>query len=101
MLIEVMTKVVMPLLTVVIVYILAPYIYEKTTAKERENIYFYIKVAVQAAEQLFNYNNAGKAKKEYVLDYIKKKELDISEEDLDVMIEAAVQELNIIKERVG
>lgn len=96
--IDIITEIVIPLVSILIAYRLIPYIREKTTKEQRENIYFYVKLAVSAAEQIYDYNHAGEDKKQYVLEYINKLGLKITEEDLNVMIEAAVKELKDINE---
>lgn len=81
-------------LTVVIV----PLVKSKTTEKQRENIYTIVKAAVWAAEQILKREDpTGGIRKQYVLDYLLGKGVKIDIEDLDVMIEAAVKELNIME----
>ncbi len=43
----------------------------------------------------------GKLKKEYVIDFLTSKGISITMQELDVLIEAAVKELNIIQDKVG
>lgn len=57
-----------------------------------------IQNAVWAAEQLFKKNDqTGEKRKEYVINYLSNKGVKLTIEDLDVLIEAAVRELNIIQ----
>lgn len=56
----------------------------------------WVKFCVQAAEQIFDAPGLGKEKKEYVRQRITEK-YKISEDDLDILIEAAVEELNRVK----
>lgn len=59
-----------------------------------------VKEAVWAAEQLLKKNDpTGEKRKYFVKTYILDR-FKISEEELDVLIEAAVRELNIIQEKV-
>ena len=53
----------------------------------------YVKIAVTAAEQIFNEAGLGQKKFEYVSKWISKK-FKISEEDLRNLIESAVYEMN-------
>ena len=99
--IDIMVKVIIPILGAIITYLIVPFIKQKTTKEQRENIYFWVKVAVQAAEQIYKEKGQGKLKKEYVVDFLVSKGINITIQELDVLIEAAVKELNIIQEKVG
>ena len=44
--IEVLAKVIIPLLGAIITYILIPYVRAKTTKEQRDNVYFWVRVAV-------------------------------------------------------
>lgn len=96
--IEIVVGTIIPILGAILVYVLVPLFKARTTAEERQDIYFYIELAVKAAEQIFNYKHAGKEKKQFVIDKIMDKGLKVSEQDLDLMIESAVQEINKAKE---
>lgn len=54
-----------------------------------------IRDAVWAAEQMADARLIKMPKKEYVIDYLVSKGINITIQDLDVLIEAAVKELNI------
>ena len=99
--IEIIIKVIIPILGAIITYLIVPFIKQKTTKEQRENIYFWVKVAVQAAEQIYKEKGQGKLKKEYVVDFLVSKGINITIQELDVLIEAAVKELNIIQDKVG
>lgn len=96
--IEIIIKVVIPILGAIITYILVPFLKSKTTEKQRDNIYFWVTVAVGAAEMIYQENGQGKLKKEYVIDFLMSKGIKITIQELDVLIESAVKELNIIQE---
>lgn len=49
-----------------------------------------IKDAVLAAEQIFNENSQGKTKKEFVLNYLHKLKIPLSDKEIDILIEKAV-----------
>lgn len=91
------TKCVIVLLGTIITYIVVPYIKTKTTEKQRDNIYFWVQVAVNAAEQIYAEKGMGVVKKKYVVEYLRNKNINISEEDLNILIEAAVKELNLLQ----
>ena len=91
------TKCVIVLLGTIITYIVVPYIKTKTTEKQRDNIYFWVQVAVNAAEQIYVEKGMGMIKKKYVVEYLRNKGINISEEDLNILIEAAVRELNLLQ----
>jgi len=99
--IEIIIKVIIPILGAIITYLIVPFIRQKTTKEQRENIYFWVTVAVQAAEQIYKEKGQGKLKKEYVVDFLVSKGINITIQELDVLIEAAVKELNIIQDKVG
>ena len=99
--IDIVVKVLIPLLGAIITYLIVPLIKQKTTKEQRENIYFWVRVAVQAAEMIFNEKGKGKDKKQYVIDFLTSKGINITMQELDVLIEAAVKELNIIQDKVG
>ena len=81
-------------LAVLITAYLIPWIKSQTTEKQREEIDAWVKIAVQAAEQLYKGAGKGEEKKAYVLDYLNKKGFTIDAESIDKMIEAAVLEIN-------
>lgn len=91
------TKCIIILLGTVITYVVIPYIKAKTTEEQRNNIYFWVQVAVNAAEQIYVEKGMGMIKKKYVVEYLRNKGINISEEDLNILIEAAVRELNLLQ----
>lgn len=88
---------VIALLGAVVTYILVPYVKSKTTAQQQGNIAFWVNVAVNAAEQIFAGSGLGEKKKQYVLDFLNDKGITVSSTQLDALVEAAVFELNKIK----
>ena len=81
------------LVAVLTIFYLIPWIKSKTTAQQRDNIYFWVKMACSAAEQLYK-SGEGQKKKQYVLEFLHSKELTVDEDELDKMIEAVVLEIN-------
>ena len=84
----------------VITYIVAPYIKSKTTTEQYKNIKDWVGFAVKAAEQIFSKPGTGDKKKQYVIDFLMSKGIKMTTEELDILIEAAVQELNQSKSAV-
>ncbi len=79
---------------VAITVYLVPWIRNRTTAAQREEINAWVKIAVQAAEQIHRGSGKGPERKQYVLDFLAQKNLKIELTELDKMIEAAVLEIN-------
>ena len=82
----------------VITGVLIPYLRSKITTNKLEEIQYWVNVAVTAAEQIFNEPKMGDLKKKYVLDFLSKLGVNLTEEELNVLIEAAVKELNLLQE---
>jgi len=99
--IDIIVKVLIPLLGAILTYLIVPLILQKTTKQQRENIYFWVTVAVQAAEMIYKEKGQGKLKKEYVVDFLVSKGINITIQELDVLIEAAVKELNMAQEKLN
>lgn len=89
---------VISLLGTIITIVLVPYLKSKTTEKQRDNIYTIVTLAVSAAEQIYFKPGEGKKKKEYVINYLSSKGIKLTIEDLNIFIEAAVKELNLIQQ---
>lgn len=85
---------VLALIGAVITCILIPYIRSRTTKEQQDEILQWVKIAVAAAEQLFDGVGRGEEKKAYVLEWLKSHGLHVDEDKLDALIEAAVYALN-------
>lgn len=70
-----------------------PYIKSKTTLEQQTQINEWIKIAVSAAEQVYDGPGQGDKKKAYVLTWLAGHGIAVDEDKLDAMIEAAVYEL--------
>ena len=81
------------LIAAVITAIVIPYIKSKTTTQQQAEINAWEKIAVTAAEQIYNGSGRGAEKKAYVLNWLKQHGVTIDEAKLDAMIESAVYEL--------
>lgn len=84
---------VVALIGVVITCIVIPYIRSKTTAQQREELNAWIKIAVAAAEQLYQGSGRGEEKKQYVLEWLEDHNITVDEDRIDALVEAAVYEL--------
>ncbi len=72
---------------------LIPYIKSKTTKEQQDKINSWVKIAVAAAEQMYNAPGSGTDKKRYVLHFLESKGFTIDANSLDNMIESAVYAL--------
>lgn len=73
---------------------LIPWIKSKTTDAQRKELLEWVKIAVAAAEQLYNGQGRGVEKKQYVLDFLASMGFTVDEEAINAAIEAAVNQLN-------
>ena len=81
------------LISLILTTIVAPYIKAKTTREQRENILFWAKLAVQAAEKIYNEAGMGEKKKEFVEHYLAEHGFVLDGAQLDVVIESAVLQM--------
>ena len=87
-----------PVVCAIITYYFVPYI-KAVIGNEKLNQYKeWTELAVKCAEMIFNEKGMGKDKKKFVIEFLTEKfnknKTDITEEQLNILIEAAVQELN-------
>lgn len=87
-----------PVLGTVITIFIIPYIKTKIGAEKLSEYQKWASMAVRAAEMLWTESGMGTDKKKYVVDFlnelINKNKVVITEDQLNVLIESAVQELN-------
>ena len=81
------------LIAAIITALVVPYIRSKTTMQQQAEINAWVKIAVNAAEQIYNGVGRGAEKKAYVLAFLMEHGMKLEEERLDAMIEAAVYDL--------
>ena len=98
---EVLFKVILiliPVFGVIITGVIVPFIESKIDAETLNKIVKWTKYAVKSAEMIYNESGKGKLKKEYVIDFLtnmfNKNKIVITKEQMDILIESAVQELN-------
>lgn len=95
---EMFTQIVMIIITIlgaIITYLVVPYIKSKTTQKQQEQIQTWISIAVNAAEQILNTPEMGENKKEFVINFLRNQGINLAEEQLNMLIEAAVYQMNL------
>lgn len=98
--VDLIINVIIPVLGIIITFIIIPFIIEKTTKEQRDTIIAWVTIAVSAAEQMKDAGLLEMPKKEYVVEFINQKGFKISMEELDLIIEAAVKELNLNQGKV-
>lgn len=82
------------LIGVVLSSVLIPLIRQKTTKEKWDNAMFWVRLAVQSAEQIYVGTGMGEAKKAYVEKFLAEHNIKLDPEQVDVAIEAAVREIN-------
>lgn len=90
-----------PVIGAILTSFIIPLIKEKIETEKLAKYEYWVTMAVNAAEKLFPEIKSGESKKEYVVnflnDLLNKNKVVVTEEQLNVLIEAAVNELNNIK----
>lgn len=84
---------VITLLAAIVSAFLIPWIKQKASAAQLEQLETWTRIAVAAAEQLYT-SLDGEKKKAYVLDFLAGKGYRVSSDDVENAIEAAVLELH-------
>lgn len=91
-------KIVISVVTALLAYYVIPYLKNKFKQDKYKDLVEAVKVAVDAAEQTFKEGGMGKVKKEdvikFITSYLNENKIDISVDQLDRLIEAAVFQLN-------
>lgn len=98
---EVFVRIVLGVISIlgaILTYMVVPYLKSKTSKEQRETIMFWVSVAVSAAEQIFNERGMGAEKKKFVVEFLVEKGIKVSLDELDVLIESAVKELNLVQQ---
>jgi hypothetical protein len=91
-----MTQVIVALIGlagVVLSTVIIPFVRAKTTKQNWDNAMFWVKLAVQSAEQIYTGTGLGDKKKEYVEKFLAEHNIQLDSAQLDVAIEAAVKEI--------
>lgn len=94
--VSVIVKAVVAVLSVLITSVVIPYIKGKTGENKYNEIKYYIEYAVRCAEQIYT-PEQWQEKKAYVKEYIIRKAnefgIDMTEEDINILIEGVVNEV--------
>lgn len=85
---------VITLLAAVVTAFVVPLIKSKTTAAQQQQINAWVRIAVAAAEQIYNGPGRGPDKINYVCKWLRERGITVDGPQLQAMIEAAVYELN-------
>lgn len=91
-----LTQVVTAILTLVFALVsvfLIPYLKTKVTSEQLDTIKFWVNIAVEAAEMIYNGEGRGAEKKQYVIDFLNTKGFTLNTSEINNIIEAAVLEL--------
>ena len=81
------------LICAIITAFVIPYLKSKTTAQQQTALIALVKIAVAAAEQIFDSDSMGAEKKAYVLSWLEAHGVTVDAEKLNAMIESAVYDL--------
>ena len=76
---------------------LIPFVKNKVGEEKFKDISKWVKIAVNAAEQIYNESGMGEVKKEYVLEFLKKRGITMDIDSIDALIESEVYKLNSSK----
>ena len=87
-------KALVALLAALITYFIIPLLRQKVEAGKLDKIKTWVKIAVEAAEMIYNESGMGEKKKAYVLEFLQEKGFTMDVDTIDNLIEAAVLELN-------
>ena len=88
-------QVVLAIVSIVVTGLLIPLIKTKVSKDKLTKALVVTEIAVKAAEQIFKETGQGAIKKKYVIDYLKKSGLNLSDDEINALIESAVKELNL------
>lgn len=81
------------LCTTLITVYLIPLLKKRATAKQFEEVQKWTKIAVEAAEKIYNESGMGEQKKAYVRNFLGKHGFILDDTEIDIMIESAVLEM--------
>ena len=94
-------QVVLAIVSIVVTGLLIPLIKTKVSKDKLTKALVVTEIAVKAAEQIFKETGQGAIKKKYVIDYLKKSGLNLTDEEINALIESAVKELNLWQKEIG
>lgn len=91
------TSAVITIIATILTALVIPLIRAKLGEAKFAELVNYVTIAVKAAEQIFTGSGRGAEKKAYVIEWLKSKGIDVTSEDVNNAIEAAV---NMLKDGV-
>lgn len=94
------SDIIIPVLGIIILRYLVPYLKEKIGAEKLKNITDAVQTGVEAAGKKYPLSGSGETRKQYVINYINGKGFKITESELDVLIESAVKVLDILENEI-
>lgn len=81
------------LMALVITCVIVPYLRNKMSQDQLNTLKAWVKIAVEAAEQIYTGSGKGAEKKEYVIKFLESKGFSVNSDSIDVLIESYVKEL--------
>lgn len=91
--ITIIIEAIIALIVALITTFLIPYLKEKYGNEKLNTIRLWVRVAVEAAEQLFDGDGRGEEKLAYVLNFLEQKGITVDTASLRAMVEAEVLKL--------
>lgn len=85
-------EIIVSILSVIVSCFLIPWLKEKLSAEKLEKLVKWVKIAVEAAEQLYG-SGKGQQKKEYVVSFLLSKGIVFDTNEVEAIIESAVLQL--------
>ncbi len=91
--IEALIALLSAIITLVILPKVKSYLTAKLSAEQRENLKQWVKVAVAAAEQMYNGSGLGQEKYRYVVSFLEEKGIYVNYKEVEALIESEVYKL--------
>lgn len=82
------------LLAAIITVYVIPYIKKKFSSEDLNTILEWVRIAVEAAEQIITESGMGEKKKALVKEFLAEKNIVVDVDKMDMLIEAAVHNMN-------
>ena len=93
--IELIVNFILPIIGLILTYLVWPYVRLKVSEQQLNKIKDWVNYSVLAAEQMDEAGLIEIPKKDFVVKFLKEKGFNITEAELDILIEATVKALNI------
>lgn len=85
-------ELILSIVSVIVSCFLIPWLKEKLSAEKLNKLVTLVRIAVEAAEQMYD-SGTGQQKKEYVMQFLLSKGIVFDEEEIDAIIESSVFQL--------